>query len=158
MGEAIEAHNGHLDKFIGDGVMALFGLIETSDIASRRALDAARAMAMELEIMNKNLASDLPKPLELGIGIHIGQVIVGRMGYGTATSITAIGDAVNIASRLESLNKEFTSQLIFSKQVADRAAQDFRELRQQDVVIRGRDEPLSIYIVDDARTLPKLTP
>ncbi|TNE39375.1 MAG: adenylate/guanylate cyclase domain-containing protein, partial [Alphaproteobacteria bacterium] len=129
MGEAIEASGGHLDKFIGDGVMALFGLTEDSGAASRRALEAARAMSMQLDIMNRNLTSDLPNPLQIGIGIHIGQVIVGQMGYGNATSITAIGDAVNIASRLESLNKEFSSQLIFSKQVADRAGQDFSTLR-----------------------------
>lgn len=154
MGEAIEANGGHLDKFIGDGVMALFGLNQSPGEASRRALNAARAMAVELETMNRNLASDLPHPLRIGIGIHIGQVIVGQMGYGSATSVTAIGDPVNIASRLESLTKEFSCQLIFSEHVAYRAAGDFSSLRHESVEIRGRDEPLGIYMVEDARTLP----
>ena len=156
MGEAIEANGGHLDKFIGDGVMALFGLEEDSKDASRKALNAARAMAEELEIMNRNLASDLPSPLKIGIGIHLGQVIVGQMGYGSATSVTAIGDPVNTASRLEAMTKDYSSQLIFSQRVAKRAAGDFTTLRQESVEIRGRVEPLGIYIVEDARTLSRL--
>ncbi|WP_340148489.1 adenylate/guanylate cyclase domain-containing protein [uncultured Sneathiella sp.] len=156
MGEAIEANGGHLDKFIGDGVMALFGLEEDSKDASRKALNAARAMAEELEIMNRNLASDLPSPLKIGIGIHLGQVIVGQMGYGSATSVTAIGDPVNTASRLEAMTKDYSSQLIFSQRVAERADGDFTTLRQESIEIRGRVEPLGIYIVEDARTLTQL--
>ncbi len=156
MGEAIEANGGHLDKFIGDGVMALFGLEDDSQTASRKAINAARAMSEELEIMNRNLASDLPSPLKIGIGLHLGQVIIGQMGYGTATSITAIGDPVNTASRLEAMPKEYESQLIFSQRVADQAAGDFSILRHESVEIRGRVEPLGIYIVKDARDLPLL--
>jgi len=153
MGEAIEASGGHLDKFIGDGVMALFGLDDSPEIASQKALDAAAAMAAELEIMNRNLKSDLPNPLRIGIGLHLGQVIVGKMGYGNATSITAIGDAVNTASRLETMNKEFSSQLIFSNELAKRSARDFTSVRSEEVMVRGREEAIKIYIVEDAQKM-----
>lgn len=158
MGEAIEASGGHLDKFIGDGVMALFGLEDSPEVASRKALDAARAMAVELDKMNHNLKSDLPSPLKIGIGVHIGQVIVGKMGYGSATSVTAIGDAVNTASRLEALNKEYGSQLIFSKRVADKSGGDYSGLEHKEVMIRGRDEPLTVYVLEDAKTLESKQP
>ncbi|USG61156.1 adenylate/guanylate cyclase domain-containing protein [Sneathiella marina] len=153
MGEAIEASGGHLDKFIGDGVMALFGLDDTPEIASQKALDAAMAMAAELEIMNSNLKSDLPSPLRIGIGLHLGQVIVGKMGYGNATSITAIGDAVNTASRLETMNKEFSSQLIFSSELAKRSGRDFSNIRSEEVMVRGREETIAIYVVEDAKIM-----
>lgn len=153
MGEAIEASGGHLDKFIGDGVMALFGLDDNPEIASRKALDAAKAMAFELEVMNRNLKSDLPSPLRIGIGLHLGQVIVGKMGYGNATSITAIGDAVNTASRLETMNKEFSSQLIFSSELAKRSGRDFSALRTEEVIVRGREEAIAIHVVEDAQKM-----
>ncbi|MEH6402331.1 MAG: adenylate/guanylate cyclase domain-containing protein [Sneathiella sp.] len=149
MGEAIEQSGGHLDKFIGDGVMALFGLEDTPEVAAQKALTAAKAMATELEIMNTNLKSDLGEPLRIGIGVHMGHVIVGEMGYGKATSITAIGDAVNTASRLEAMNKEHGSQLIFSEHVA-KAAGFTGASRTEDVMIRGRKAPLAIHIIDDA--------
>jgi adenylate cyclase len=153
MGEAIEASGGHLDKFIGDGVMALFGLEDSPEIASKKAIDAAVAMAKELEIMNRNLESDLPSPLKIGIGLHLGQVIVGKMGYGNATSITAIGDAVNTASRLETMNKEFGSQLIFSNELAKRSGGDYSSLRSEEVMVRGREEAIKIYVVEDAKKM-----
>ncbi len=153
MGEAIEAAGGHLDKFIGDGVMALFGLNDpTAEIAAGKALIAAKAMAAELEIMNKNLKSDLNEPLRIGIGVHMGPVIVGEMGYGKAMSITAIGDAVNTASRLESMNKEYGSQLIFSDKVA-KAAEFNGTSDKEDVMIRGRKTPISIHILKNAKAL-----
>ena len=139
-----------LNELLAEGEPKLFSAEE------RKALNAARAMAEELDIMNRNLASDLPSPLKIGIGIHLGQVIVGRMGYGSATSITAIGDPVNTASRLEAMTKEYSSQLIFSQRVAERADGDFTSLQQESVEIRGRVEPLGIYIVEDARTLSRL--
>ncbi|MFT6559050.1 adenylate/guanylate cyclase domain-containing protein [Sneathiella sp.] len=152
MGEAIERSGGHLDKFIGDGVMALFGLEDKPDIAARKALSAAKEMAIELDLMNKSLKSDLSEPLQIGIGVHIGSVIVGEMGYGKATSITAIGDAVNTASRLENMNKEYGSQLIFSEKTALAAGFEGNSSREK-VMIRGRNEPLGIHIIKDAMTL-----
>ncbi len=102
--------------------------------------------------MNKNLKSDLGEPLRIGIGVHMGSVIVGEMGYGKATSITAIGDAVNTSSRLEAMNKEYGSQLIFSDRVAKAADFNGTSLREN-VIVRGRNEPLAIHIIENAADL-----
>ncbi len=154
MGNAIEQANGKLDKFIGDGVMALFGLEQGAEQGCRDALEAARRMSAALEKMNEDLKSDLPEPMRIGIGIHIGHVIVGEMGYAAAVSITAIGDAVNTASRLETANKEFGSQLVVSKQVADRAGTDLSGNPERQLEVRGRTEPMTVYVFDDAMELP----
>ncbi|MCG8692519.1 MAG: adenylate/guanylate cyclase domain-containing protein, partial [Minwuiales bacterium] len=155
MGNAIEQANGKLDKFIGDGVMALFGLEQGAEQGCRDALEAARRMSAALEKMNQDLKSDLPEPMRIGIGIHIGHVIVGEMGYAAAVSITAIGDAVNTASRLETANKDFGSQLVVSKQVADRAGVDLSGSPERQLEVRGRTEPMTVYVFDDAMTLPE---
>ena len=114
MGEAVEAAGGHLDKFIGDGVMALFGATSDPKSGAKAALQAARNMSQKLADLNAQLADELDEPLRIGIGIHAGPAIIGEMGYGTAFGLTAIGDSVNTASRLEAMTKEHAAQLIFS--------------------------------------------
>lgn len=153
MGSAVEQAGGSLDKFIGDGVMALFGIETGPEDGARKALQAARLMAQALEEMNTNLQNDLPNPFRLGIGIHIGEAIVGEMGYRQAVSITAIGDAVNTASRLESANKDFGSQLIFSNRLARVGGIDVSGLRHEEIMVRGREEAMEILVLDDARDL-----
>jgi class 3 adenylate cyclase len=81
-------------------------------------LDGALAMAQALDELNRALVQDLRDPLRIGIGIHVGQAIVGEMGYGRTRALTAIGDAVNTASRLESSSKDFKAQLTVSEDVA----------------------------------------
>lgn len=156
MGEAVERAGGQLDKFIGDGVMALFGIETDTQAGCRAALEAARRMAVGLKELNENLKNDLPEPLRIGIGIHVGSVIVGDMGYAGARSVTAIGDPVNTASRLEAMNKDFTSQLIVSKKVARRAGLDLSHERLEVVPVRGRADPLQVYILNDAADLKAL--
>ncbi len=154
MGTAVEEAGGRIDKFIGDGVMALFGIEQGIAAGSRNALEAARRMAQHLEELNKSLDSDLSQPLRIGIGIHSGAVIVGEMGYGRATSVTAIGDAVNTASRLEALTKEFSAQLIVSAPLANHAGCDLSGFPSHQIDVRGRSAPLDIHVLDDARDLP----
>jgi adenylate cyclase len=154
MGRAVEEAGGRVDKFIGDGVMALFGIERGVEQGCRNGLEAARRMAVQLADLNTALKSELEAPLQIGIGIHAGPVIVGEMGYGHATALTAIGDAVNTASRLEALTKELNAQLVLSEPVAIRADLDPAEFPRREIALRGRSEPLVVRVVADASDLP----
>ena len=149
MGEIIENHGGYLDKFIGDGTMALFGIEEGPKEGSRNAIMAASQMNVELKKLNERLIHDLPFPLKMGIGIHSGDVIFGKMGYKHAKNLTAVGDAVNTASRLESLTKEFKCQLIISKYTYELSDYQFNTIEEDSVKIIGRDEMLDIVKIEN---------
>jgi len=156
MGLAIEEAGGHIDKFIGDGIMALFGLDRGVAAGCREALVAARAMSERLLQLNKALAHDLPEPLRIGIGIHMGPAIVGEMGYGRAVSLTAIGDAVNTASRVEGLAREYQCELVVSEMVLIGAGVDLGDTPAREIEIRGRVERLRVRVLETARRLPIL--
>ena len=156
-GQAIEAAGGRVDKFIGDGVMAIFGLDSEPQVACRQALDAARRMAEALDDLNEALSGDLDQPLRIGIGLHSGPTIVGEMGYERATQLTAIGDTVNIASRLETLTKDFTVELVVSQELLDRADIDLATYESHDVEIRGRQERLAVRAIKEARVLTAMS-
>lgn len=148
MGEAVEIAGGRLDKFIGDGVMALFGIEEGADEGCRRALNAAQHMAAALAKLNEALQVDLGQTLKLGIGIHCGPAIVGEMGHGDAMHLTAVGDAVNTASRLESATKDFQAEIVISDEVAERAGLDEAAggWQKATISIRGKSEPLGVLV------------
>ena len=154
MGHEIEAAGGRVDKFIGDGIMALFGIGQGPIEAGRSALRAARGMARALERLNDGLAADLPAPLRMGMGVHLGPVIVGEMGYGTVKNLTAIGDTVNLASRLEGLTKDYAVQLVVSEALTHRSITDLTAYAAESVTVRGKSTTLAIRLVPDAATLP----
>jgi len=154
MGRAVEAAGGRVDKFIGDGVMALFGVESGTRAGCREALAAARLMSERLPELNDSLRAELDRPLRIGIGIHCGPAIVGEMGYGNTAAITAIGDAVNTASRLESLTKNFACELVVSEETVSRAELDLSAFPQREIEIRGKREMLAVRTVASAAELP----
>ena len=154
MGHAVEAAGGRIDKFIGDGVMALFGLDSGVDAGCREALAAARGMSERMQNLNRALVHDISEPLRIGIGIHTGFAIVGEMGYGTAVSITAVGDSVNTASRIESLTKTYACELVISEAVANHAGVELGESPRHEIEIRGRSERLVVRTFASAQDVP----
>jgi adenylate cyclase len=156
-GQAIEAAGGRLDKFIGDGVMAIFGLNSEPQLACRQAVDAARRMGETLAELNEALSGDLDQPLRIGIGLHSGPTIVGEMGYERTTHLTAIGDTVNIASRLEALTKEFAAELVVSQELLDRAGMDLGANESHDVEIRGRQGRMTVRAVKKVTELTAMS-
>jgi adenylate cyclase len=153
MGRAIERAGGYPNQFVGDGIMALFGLDGEVAEGCRQALAGAVSMARALEVLNTNLAHDLHKPLRIGIGIHTGHVIVGEMGYGRARYLTAIGDPVNTASRLEALTKEYGCQLVVSENVAALAGVDLSAFPEYKTQVRGRVSQLQVRVIPSAIAL-----
>ncbi|MBV9860196.1 MAG: 2Fe-2S iron-sulfur cluster binding domain-containing protein [Alphaproteobacteria bacterium] len=154
MGRAVESAGGHVDKFIGDGVMALFGISSGPQAGCREALAAARMMSQRLAELNASLKAELPQPLRIGIGIHAGPAIVGEMGYGKAVSVTAIGDAVNTASRLETLTKAYECELVVSEEVVIRAGFSRAAFHWHEVEIRGRQQTMAAAVLESAAELP----
>lgn len=117
---AIHAHGGTLDKFMGDGIMAFFGAPQPRDNPCADAFAAARAMLGALAGFNRELAAEGRPPLAIGIGLHYGAAVVGYIGAADRHEYTAIGDAVNAASRIEGLTKEAGYPLLASRTVLDR--------------------------------------
>jgi adenylate cyclase len=153
VGESVESAGGYIDKFIGDGVLALFGLKTTPQQAAREALDAAFRIKAALVHLNEEYESEFEHPLKIAMGLHAGPAIVGQMGYGQATSLTAVGDTINAASRLEGLAKELDVELVISEDLATRAGLDLSDRDRQIVQIRGRAAPLGSWIIPEADSL-----
>jgi len=119
------------------------------------AVRAAR-MAQQMQQRTAVLAAGWKKrgyELQLGIGIHCGPAVVGHMGRGVATYLTAVGDTVNLASRLQDQTKRFACQLVVSAPAASRAGLDVSALRHEEIAVRNRDGAIAIHIVDDVLAL-----
>jgi len=153
VGDAINRAGGMIDKFIGDGVMALFGVESGPEAGCRQALAAAHEMVAAVKGLSDSLAEELAEPLRIGIGIHCGPAIVGRMGYGSTMHVTAIGDTVNVASRLQDATKEYGCPLVISERVAEMAGLAVSGLPRHELAVRNRREALAIYVVEDMEQL-----
>jgi class 3 adenylate cyclase len=146
--EVIAARGGIIDKFLGDGILAVFGLPVASADHAARALGAALDMRARLAELNEERARSDREAVRIGIGMHSGQVIAGNVGSQRKLQYTVIGDAVNVASRLEGLNKEYGSYLLMSgatHELLGEAAAGLRFDTIRGVEIRGKSERLDLY-------------
>jgi adenylate cyclase len=153
IGEAVEGSGGIIDKFIGDGVLAIFGLTGSIEEACANALEATVRIARSMEALNRNFTSELDKPLRIAMGMHAGPAIIGQIGYGRASSLTAVGDTINAASRLEGFAKEYDAQLAVSADVVRYAGLTLEDRASHDIAIRGRKGTLETLIVENAQEI-----
>ena len=153
VGGAITDAGGTVNQFTGDGVMALFGVDGGAEEGCRQAVRAAAAMIARVHELSRTLAEDLDAPLRLGIGIHTGPTVVGRMGYADTTYLTAVGDTVHVAARLEALTKDYACELVLSEEVAARAGVDVSDHGRHELTVRNREAPLAVFVVPSAGRL-----
>jgi adenylate cyclase len=140
--EVVDRHHGIVNKFLGDGFLAMFGAPTEDPLAGAHAVAAAREMLRA--VAESNVSS--PWPIRIGIGIHVGEVVTGTVGSPRRKEYTVIGDTVNFAARLESLNKELDSQLLVSSAVRDAApAQMSGAAAIGPVALRGYVEPVTVW-------------
>jgi adenylate cyclase len=149
--DAIFSHRGTLDKFLGDGGLAIFGAPLDDPQHHRSAVLAARQMLESTGALAQSLRERHGLELRIGISLHTGQAIVGNVGSDQRMEYTAIGDTVNIASRLENLNKEYGTQLLASEAVVRGAGDDIPFQEVADVTPRGASAPIKIYTLPEAR-------
>jgi adenylate cyclase len=154
MVEIVFEYRGTLDKFVGDMVMALYGAPLDDDLHADHAVQTALAMIRGLNELNKKWAGEGRPTLGIGIGVNTGDMIAGTIGAETVRSYTVIGDAVNLGARLESLNKEYGTQIIISEftvnSLKDKTRYILRPLGQ--VTVKGKSVPVEIFEVLDTNT------
>jgi len=158
VGSAIIAAGGTPNQFIGDGMMAIFGTETDAAESCRKGLEAARLIDWHLAEMNRALVNELQQPIGFGIGIHAGEVIIGTMGYREHAQMTAIGEAVHIASRLQDLTKEYRCQLVVSEAVGTAAGVPLDDFPSHEIQVRGLSAPLTIRVIDSAARLAHYEP
>jgi adenylate cyclase len=154
--QAVIECGGQPNQFVGDGQLALFGLATNPQTACRQALKAAAQIAVHVDDLNQFLKHDLREPIRFGIGIHGGEVIIGDIGYRDHMVFTALGDAVNVAARLQDMTKSLSCEVIFSEEVCKTAGVPPDGLPQHDVDIRGRAEPMVVRAAVSAKSLSAL--
>jgi adenylate cyclase len=145
---AIQEAGGRIDKYMGDGLMALFVDPRGIGFACSAAVAAASRIARELATVNRDLAAELKEPLRIAMGLHAGRLVLGRIGAGAAASRTVIGPVVNVASRLESVAKAHNAELALSSAVASFAGLEVSELRIGREEVRGLDQAIEVVIIE----------
>lgn len=164
MGRVVHAHGGIMNNYMGDGFMALFGVERGDRHMADRAVMAAVEMLEVMQSLNDHIDTLYHRRLDIGIGLHCGFVVVGQLGAVENQRLTAIGDAVNVAARIESMNKELGSRLLISDELYARVRDRVRVGQQVSLELKGKQgkyrlhEILGIthaHLPDSALTMPR---
>jgi adenylate cyclase len=143
--EIINRHHGIINKFLGDGFMAVFGAPLSDGKDCQNAVEAAQEI---LERLRQEVEAGTILPTTVGIGLHAGEAVTGSIGSALRREYTVIGDVVNLAARIEKLNKEFDSQLLISEMVWQAINEDRKKaMPMGQVQVRGREQAIQVYQV-----------
>jgi adenylate cyclase len=146
MADIILKHNGTIDKYIGDAIMAFWGAPVKMDDHAEQAVLAGKEMIEALEQVNATLSErGLDMEVKIGIGINTGVATIGEIGSEKKKNYTIVGDTVNLASRLESITKEYKSPLILSEYTYEKIKEKIVCAQLGNVKVKGREQPLNIY-------------
>jgi adenylate cyclase len=146
---AIVEAGGQPNQFLGDAVLAIFGLHTDPATACRQALGALPLIAVNVAHLNTAIAQQMRQPIRFGIGLHCGRAVIGEIGFRDHVTFTALGDPLNVASRLQQLTKEIGCEAVVSEEVFHHAGVAADGLPQRAAALRGRDEPVSVRVLQD---------
>ena len=150
----INKRKGIVDKFIGDAIMALWGVPTSSESDLKNSLLACLDMRMALLEYNKGRGSKDKPVINIGMGINYGPVLAGQIGSNDRLEYTVIGDTVNLASRIESLNKPFGSDILVSNNVAKAMKSEFRFAKMAPIKVKGKAKPQDVYALLGLKSEP----
>lgn len=145
MTEIVFAHNGVVDKFIGDGMLCYWGAFGDGQEHANQAVEASEEMMVKLQELNYNWRAEGLPEINIGIGINTGEAVFGNLGAGKKVEFTVLGDTVNVASRLESMNKELGTRVIMSGATRAKLGAGVRVRFLEEAAIRGRSQTMKIY-------------
>lgn len=155
MVDIVVRHKGMVDKFIGDGLMALFGAPEDDPFQEENAVNAALEMQEELRKLSEKWTAEGRLPFEIGIGINSGSAVVGELGSVQRLEYTAVGDTVNLAARLESLTKDLKADVLISESTyLALKGLPFSITRKGETCIKGRGDSVKVFAVARSSNAP----
>ncbi|MGF6695995.1 adenylate cyclase [Paraburkholderia sp. MM5496-R1] len=152
---AVVQAGGLPNQFLGDAVLAIFGLSSEPSTACRQALSAVPLVAANIDELSAMLEQQLQTKIRFGIGLHCGAAVMGEIGFREHVTFTAIGDPLNVASRLEQLTKEIACEAIVSEQVFQHAGVPAAGLPQLAARLRGRDDLVPVRVLSKAAQMPR---
>ncbi|HWU41016.1 MAG TPA: adenylate/guanylate cyclase domain-containing protein, partial [Candidatus Acidoferrum sp.] len=141
-------HGGTLDKYVGDAIMGLFGAPLAQEDHARRAVRAALEMVEQIPALSPKWEARSGRPLQVGVGVNSGEAVVGVMGADSRREYSAIGDTVNLASRLEGATKDFGTPVVISHATVLALEGGFRVRELSELKVKGRQEAVRVYAVE----------
>jgi adenylate cyclase len=159
MVDVVLLHDGTLDKFVGDAVMAVFGSPMDQSDAELRAVSTAWYMHLRHEALKEKWVRDGKVPFEIGIGVNTGEVVAGNMGSPQRMEFTVIGDNVNLAARLESATKDAGAKILLSGSTVERVKEFVTVKALDPIKMKGKAEPVPVFAlqgIDEAKVRARL--